>query len=240
MKLVLVNINLKNKKLKIKKENISGIDLIYLSLNKKCIKNLSKKIYSKIFKIYLRKIVLKGEESIFILSKDTRNFSLDKYFDFGFENYILKNGIRSNSINYIENIDLSSNVLIITNEIDKDLLSKYVEKFKEVNIYTENISRFLNLSKKLEDEYGAVINVYDKNSNMYINVDIAVYLDDIHIDGKVKAKKNYFLTENTLDKFSKEYSIYMKYKEDIKQSYNYPERKLALAVTYLHNFNQKR
>ena len=237
MKIVLISISLKNKKVEIKKKKILGIEFVFLKLDKGTINKLSRKLYYKLFKIYLRKVVLKEEKSIFILSKDTRNFSLDKYFDFGFKDFFSKNYIRENSIKYLKDINNANKVLIITNEIDKTLLEKYIEIFKEVNIYTDNTIKFTNLASRLEREYGAVVNIYDHNSNMYINVDIAVYLDDIHINGKVISKKNYFLTENTLDRYSKEYEIYLRYKDMIPESISYPERKLALAISYLHNFN---
>lgn len=237
MKIVLISISLKNRKIEINNKKILGIEFVFLKLDKGTINKLSRKLYYKLFKIYLRKVVLKEEKSIFILSKDTRNFSLDKYFDFGFKDFCSKNYIRENSIKYLKDINNANKVLIITNEIDKTLLEKYIEIFKEVNIYTDNTIKFTNLASRLEREYGAVVNIYDHNSNMYINVDIAVYLDDIHINGKVISKKNYFLTENTLDRYSKEYEIYLRYKDMIPESISYPERKLALAISYLHNFN---
>ena len=239
MKLILVDVKYNIKHIIVKEDVVNDIKVIYLNIPVSAVKKLKRSIYSKLFNIYLKFKIHENEDSLYILSKEVKKYSLDKYFkiDENFINYLsTKNSIEKNSIRYLENESSNSKVLIVKKNVDANLINNYICKFKHVSVYVENKEKCEKLIKNIELENGLSINIYDKYSNVFDEADFSVYFDDMSINGKVLTKKNYFFTHDILDKFSTEYDIFSKYRNYIKDVDRYSLRNLAFAFSYLHNF----
>ena len=241
MKLLLLHIlNSKSSKVKIESKHNDLFTIMNLFLPRKIVDRLGNKVYAKLFGMYIRRKVLEGknEEVAFVMSKEMSKFSLDKYFKkiFNSKDIIAQNTIKENSLRYLENEHRNSKIVIICNDIEEKILRGYIERFKEIVIFSLNKVRLVNMVKKLSYEYGVSIDIIGVDFDSYILADIAVYFDDIYASSIVKAKKNYFFTDDILDKYSIESGILNKYEGEILELDSFPKRKLALAITYLHNF----
>lgn len=242
MKLMLFDLlSVKGRKYKIIKKATSLGDVVYIYLSKEMF-NLSKlmfKLYSVRFKRFIAK-----DEYIYVISKklekyDIENMLIDKKNLHKVK--IDKNTIVENSIRYLDSEDKYSHVVIVTNSISRNILEQYIKRFKRVSIYLDKRRVSMldkNMISVLEKEYGIVINVITNDRK--IECDIIVFLEDIFVDyNLVQYNKVYMLTENVLDKFSCEYEIYRKYKDEILECENYYARSISSSLMYLHNLAKK-
>ncbi len=245
MRLMFLDVFYSNsKKFKLVNKNYKFGEVVYLYINEKIINKLKGKFFRKIAAIYLNNVIIKKDEYIYVLSKNIKRYDLYDFFKL-VKNIdrvkITKSYIAQNSIKYLNDESVNSHVAIVSNNISEDIILKYIDRFKNVTIYTDS-DIILNSKKpmllKIEKDTGILVDIVSNSSNTLL-CDILVYLEDIHIPGKIKAKKTYVLTENVLDKFSEEYEIYVEYKDKLPNIDNYSKRELASSILYLHNLNRK-
>ena len=212
---------------------------MYVNISIKYIIRLKKRFFRFMFERYIKSKILKKEEAVYIISSKLESYDLEKYIDYLKKVPMYKNNIEENIFKYLEKEDRNSAITLATNSLSRDMLIKFVERFKQITIVSEirnNINMLL--INELEKEYGINIDVIF-NKNINAECDALIYLQDINILPKIDYRKVYFLTEEKIDIYSPEYKFFCKYKDEFNYLNSFRDKQILSSMLYLHKLNKE-